>query len=374
MENRLKKCLLCSVIVLFAIGVMPVKNSNACSRAVYFSEDTNSSVITMRSMDWPRDMGSNLWAFPSGIARTGASGKKSIKWTSKYNSVVVSSFEDFTPEGILIAGSADGMNEMGLVANLLYLSETVYVKPSKHDKRKRLALSAWTQYVLDNFDTVEKAVTDIQKNKYYIVQEKTPDGARGTMHLAISDATGDSAIFEYIDGKLVVHHGRQYQVMTNSPVYDSQLALNAYWKEIGGLTMLPGTNRAADRFVRASFYIKAIPQNPKNNREAVASAFSVIRNVSVPLGISTTSQPEISSTLWRTVSDNKFRRYYFESANSPSVIWVNLLDMVFTEGKAKKLTLIRDGRKDLSLHGNVTSKFHNVTPYQFIPAVEAQPE
>jgi penicillin V acylase-like amidase (Ntn superfamily) len=30
------------------------------------------------------------------------------------------------------------------------------------------------------------------------------------------------------DGKLVIHHGKQYTVMTNSPTFDQQLALNAY--------------------------------------------------------------------------------------------------------------------------------------------------
>ena len=140
-----------------------------------------------------------------------------------------------------------------------------------------------------------------------------------TVHLAISDASGDSAIFEYVGGKQVIHHGREFQVMTNSPVYDQQLALNAYWQQIGGTTMLPGTNRAADRFVRASFYINAIPKTA-DNAEAVASAFSVIRNASVPFGISTPGQPNISSTLWRTVSDHKNRRYYFfESDRSPNV-------------------------------------------------------
>ena len=48
--------------------------------------------------------------------------------------------------------------------------------------------------------------------------------------------------------------------MTNSPRYELQLAVNDYWKEVGGLQMLPGTNRSSDRFVRASFYIHAIPQ------------------------------------------------------------------------------------------------------------------
>ena len=32
--------------------------------------------------------------------------------------------------------------------------------------------------------------------------------------------------------------------MTNSPTYNKQLALSEYWKSIGGLNFLPGTNRA----------------------------------------------------------------------------------------------------------------------------------
>ena len=41
--------------------------------------------------------------------------------------------------------------------------------------------------------------------------------------------------------------------MTNSPIFSEQLALDKYWKQIGGTVMLPGTNRAADHFARASF-------------------------------------------------------------------------------------------------------------------------
>ena len=111
-------------------------------------------------------------------------------------------------------------------------------------------------------------------------------------------------LFEYVNGKLNIHHSKSYQVMTNSPVFDQQLALDDYWKNIGGTTFLPGTNRAADRFVRASFYINAIPK-VDDTRVAVASVFSVVRNTSVPLGITTPDQPNISSTRWRTLSDQK---------------------------------------------------------------------
>ena len=87
------------------------------------------------------------------------------------------------------------------------------------------------------------------------------NGPESTLHLAITDETGNTAILEYLDGKLNIHEGKEYRVMTNSPRYEEQLA-NRYWEEIGGLVMLPGTNRASDRFVRASFYIKQSPKRP----------------------------------------------------------------------------------------------------------------
>lgn len=93
-------------------------------------------------------------------------------------------------------------------------------------------------------------------------------------------------------------------MLTNSPAYDLQLAVRDYWAPIGGLNMMPGTNKSSDRFVRASFYIDAV-EKTSDPKVAVASVFSVMRSVSVPLGISTPDQPNNSSTRWRSVSDQK---------------------------------------------------------------------
>lgn len=352
MKTIINKVLSIALSTLF-VGVIPLSEVQACTRAVYLGpEDT---IITVRSMDWFNDIGTNLWAFPRGLKRDGAAGPKSIQWISKYGSVSAAGFD---------VATADGMNEKGLVANLLYLAESEYVKPISNDPRKPLSISVWTQYVLDNYATVAEAVEALRKEPFYVIPVMTPDGKPGTVHLAISDATGDSAIFEYVGGKLMIHHGRQFQVMTNSPVYEQQLALNDYWKQIGGTTMLPGTNRAADRFVRASFYINAIPQT-SNINEAVASSFGVIRNVSVPLGITTPGQPNISSTLWRTVSDHKNRRYFFESTRSPNVFWVNLSDIDFADGSPTKKLTLTDG---VILAGNAADKFQPAEPFKFLPA------
>ncbi|MEJ4046227.1 linear amide C-N hydrolase [Erwinia sp. SLM-02] len=325
----------------------------ACTRLVYLG--ANDQVITARSMDWKVDVGTNLWIFPRGMQRTGEAGPNSVKWTSKYGSVIASGYDIST---------TDGMNEAGLVANVLWLVESSY--PEYDKKKPGLTIAAWAQYALDNFATVQEAVDALSKESFSIVTDKVPGEDRlATLHLSLSDATGDSAIIEYIDGKQVIHHSRSYQVMTNSPIFEKQLAMEEYWKQIGGTVMLPGTNSAPDRFARASFYVNAIPKS-ENAVEAIASTFSVIRNVSVPYGISTPGQPNISSTRWRTVSDQKRGLYFFESALTPNVFWTDLKKIDFSEktGRVMKLDL---GPNQTNIYsGMANDSYKEAKPFTFL--------
>lgn len=345
MNNLLKK-------VLFAAGILIVAEvAMACTRVVYLGDN---DVITARSMDWKSDVGTNLWILPSNVKRNGMAGPKSIQWTSKYGSVVATGYDIST---------TDGVNEKGLAANLLWLVESEYPNIEK-TKKPPLSISLWAQYVLDNYATVDEAIRALEKEPFMVVTDQVPGEKRlATLHLSLSDATGDSAIIEYIAGKQVIHHSRKYQVMTNSPTFDQQLALNTYWQQIGGTTMLPGTNRAADRFARASFYINAIPKNA-TPEHSLASVFSVIRNTSVPFGLNTEEEPNISSTRWRTVVDHKRGLYFFESAVSPNVFWVDLKDINFKDGQTKKLELGPDQAKTYA--GKANSSFKMTQPFQFL--------
>lgn len=338
------------VLLVLAFFMLQVYQSTACTRVVY--RGPNGMIITARSMDWKTETKSNMWLFPRGLQRDGVTGPNTVKWVSKYGSVITSFGDN---------GSTDGMNEKGLVANLLWLAESVY--PKIDLSKPGISIGTWVQYVLDNFATVNEAVNFLSKETFAVYSDKMPGSdLNATLHMAISDTLGDNAIFEYVKGKLVIHHDTAYQVMTNSPIFEKQLALNEYWKEIGGTTMLPGANRAADRFVRASFYINAIPKTD-NTRIAVASVFSVIRNCSVPYGISTPSLPNISSTRWRTVADQKNKVYQFVSALTPNIFWVNLKDVDFSEkAKTKKLTIANDE----IYAGNAVKEFKEAEPFKFI--------
>src|SRR5215475_8060644 len=255
--------------------------ARACTRALFVADD--GTVITGRNMDWIEDMGSNLWAFPAGMKRDGASGPNSIQWTSRYGSVITSSYD---------AGTADGLNEKGVVANMQYFSDSDTGPPAAG--KPLLTISAWPQYVLDNYATVAEAVAALSKEPFSLVAATMHNGSKERLHLSISDASADSAIFEYVEGKLEIHHGKQYVVMTNQPSYADQLSRNEYWESIGGLKFLPGTFTPSDRFARASFYIRTIPRKADPHFikgmpdqsfvfQAVASMLGVMRTVSVPI-------------------------------------------------------------------------------------------
>jgi choloylglycine hydrolase len=325
--------------------------SHACTRVVYIGPEQ--TVLTGRTMDFSIDIPANLWLFPRGMERNGQVGPNSLKWVSRYGSMAASSWDIATP---------DGMNEKGLVANMLWLVQSEYRSFDKERGETGLAIAAWAQYVLDNFATVKEAVESLRKEKFVVVTDFIPGTDKfTTVHLSISDASGDSAILEYVKGKLVIHHDSSYQVMTNDPIFEEQLAIKGYWDNIPGTIFLPGSNRAADRFVRASYYINAIPKT-SDPLLAVASVFSVIRNVSVPYGISTEGQPHISSTRWRVVADQKRLVYYFENVLTPNVLWVDMKQVDFSAGKpVRKLAL--DGGQVYA--GNALEHFIESEPFDF---------
>lgn len=317
-----------SIVILGVAGMLwaGARKAEACTRAVYIG--TDNMVVTGRTMDWKEDIMSNIYVFPRGVARAGYNKGETVKWTSKYGSVIATGYD---------IGTCDGMNEKGLVASLLFLPESVYDRPN--DNRPVMGISIWTQYVLDNFATVHEAVEELKKETFRIDAPRMPNGSASTLHMAITDEEGNTAVLEYLDGTLNIHEGKEFQVMTNSPRYDYQLAINDYWKEVGGLQMLPGTNRSSDRFVRASFYINAIPKT-SDAQTAVASVLSVMRNVSVPFGITTPDKPYISSTRWRSVADQKNKVYYFDSVLTPNLFWLDLKKIDFSpKAGIKKLAL-----------------------------------
>lgn len=324
-----------------------------CSR--YLWNRTERGVYVARTMDWwPESTEPVFTVLPRGIGRDGGKVGPQVvvkdnpaRWTSKYGSLVT------TVYGV---GAADGFNEKGLAFHLLYLTATDFGPRDVAKPGVQAAL--WGQYAIDNAATVAEALKALEAVQVVMTEAR---GNKATVHLAIEDAGGDSAVVEYLGGKPVVHHGRQYTIMTNDPPYDQQLALlkKQDFSKPSSETPLPGNVRPADRFQRLAFYAALLPE-PKTEREAVASAFALIRNVSVPFGTPYKGFG-IYDTEYRTVINLSTRRYYFELATAPNVIWADLAKMELAPGSPVR-TL---NPNDVNLSGDVTQKFQKAEKAPF---------
>jgi choloylglycine hydrolase len=245
-------------------------------------------------------------------------------------------------------GTADGVNEQGLAGHMLYLNAADYgprdvSKPAVH-------AGLWLQYLLDHAANVKEALQALDQVQVVMVEAH---GHKATVHLAIEDASGDSAIIEFIGGKRVIHHGKEYRIMTNDPAYDEQLALLKQYdfSRPTSDTPLPGNVNPRDRFARAAYYLALLPE-PKREREAVAGVLAVARNVSVPFGAPYKGFG-IYNTEYRTAINLNSRRYFFELTTSPNVIWADLSRFKLQPG-APVMMLNPD---DVELSGDVTKKF-----------------
>lgn len=329
---------LCATLCTF---VAP-ESARACSRI--FWNDNDQAKVVARTVDLYRSDEAQIVSYPRGLKRGGMPGETGgLEWTAKYGSIAVTAFNSAT---------SDGMNEKGLSANLLYLDHTQY---ETRDQRPALSNTLWAQWALDNFATVDEVVQGM--SKIQVVSSSLAD-RQWPLHLSVGDSSGDSAILEFVDGKLVVHQGKQYTVMTNEPTLNEQLANLKKYKLFGGSDSMPGDIDPMSRFVRASSYLKTLPE-PKDIREAAAGVYSVARTVAVPFGAedtSTTISTDTWPTLWFGIADLSHGKYYFQSTKSPNMYWVDIAKLQLAEGAPARAI----DAYDPSLDGDVSSQLRPV--------------
>ena len=316
---------------------------HACTRAL--SNVEGQAVVVSRTMDWPESTEPELYVFPRGLARDGALlGSQTIdangaKWTSKYGSMATSVY------GL---GSADGFNEAGLGAHMLFLTATDF--GPREAARPALHAGLWAQYVLDLAGSVGEAIELLKDVQIVKVAAR---GRETTVHLVLEDKSGDSAVIEFVGGRQIVHRGRDVRVVTNDPPYDEQIKLldKLDFSKPSSFTPLPGNVNPVDRFQRASYFVDLLPK-PKDERAAIAGIMAVARNVSVPFG-APYHDFGIYNTEYRTAINLTNLRYYFEFADSPNLFWADLGKFDLSPG-AGVMVLNPD---DIELSGDVSAKF-----------------
>lgn len=167
----------------------------------------NGQMIFGRNYDWVTDAGmvcTNI----KGLSKTSLQTEsgETISWVSQYGSITFNQYGKEFPTG--------GMNEKGLVVELMWLDETKY--PAA-DKRPAIGVLQWIQYQLDNCTTIDEVIATDKKLRI------SPTGTT-PLHYLIADANGHAATIEFLNGKMVVHKGNDLTVpvLTNN-IYDESV-------------------------------------------------------------------------------------------------------------------------------------------------------
>ena len=134
-----------------------------CTRLLY--ESGAGSFITARSMDWYEDLGSDLWFYPKGMKRDGGFGPGSVAWASTYGSVTLSGYD---------VGTADGMNEAGLVANNILSNEvnldadSIFVKREVVEEESVAPAAGFKRPKLELDNLVAEQLLDYKDGSYLV--------------------------------------------------------------------------------------------------------------------------------------------------------------------------------------------------------------
>ena len=87
--------------------------------------------------------------------------------------------------------------------------------------------------------------------------------------------------------------------------------------------MLPGTVKSPDRCIRANYFSHNVEQTSDGD-VAVSITRSILQGSSVPYLYSVVGEPNLSSTQWRSFSDIKRLRYYFDIVTNSGLYYIDL--------------------------------------------------
>ncbi len=284
--------LLASVLLAVVVADTP---ATACST---FCIPNDGKPVFGRNYDWMVEDGYVIINQRNRV-KTGASEDNPPTWVSKYGSVTFNQFGRGFPCG--------GMNEAGLVVEMMMLRESAY-PPS--DDRPAVGVLQWIQYQLDMCATVDEVLATDGRLRV------ESDGA-APVHYLIADRSGRVATVEYLAGKMIAHTGKDLPVpvLTNSN-YASSLAYLKLHKDFGGKGEIQRRPKSLDRFTCAADMVRRF--DPASGRPAVDYAFEILNTVA-----------QGKSTKWSIVYELAAGRIHFRTHSARQIRTIDLTRLDF---------------------------------------------
>ena len=293
--------------VLLAAVLLLAGPAAACTTFCYADGDR---VLFGRNYDFEHGHGL-VFVNPRGLGkRSSISRPPQAEWVARFGSLTFNQMGRDQPMG--------GINERGLVVELMWLDGTRYPAP---DARPALGLLEWIQHALDRYDTVAALLAGVEQVR--IAPSRIP------IHFLVADRTGDVATIEFLDGALVAHRGETLpaRALANHSYADSL----AYLKRLAqpDAPRPAFTSGSLARFAEAARQVEAHAAQPTASAaEAVARAFATLDAVKQP-----------SYTRWQIVYDLQAMRVHWRSDENAAVRTLDVGALDYACGPARLLPL-----------------------------------
>lgn len=331
-----------SILLAMMVLFLATGQTLACTGILLHAAD--GAVVRGRTMEFGTPLDSDVLLIPRGLAMSGIAtdgNANGLQWTTKYAAVGLN--------GLQLPVLVDGLNEKGLGGGLFYFPGFAdYQAVAADEESKTIAPWQLLTWALTNFattDEVKAALQDIKVgNVEFGAWKMVPP-----VHLSLTDAADKSIVVEYVAGELAIYDNPT-GVLTNSPPYDWHLinlrnyitispdptkAVNLGSLDLdplstgGNLFGLPGDFSSPSRFVRATVFSVASPQQ-KSGQDAVMQGFHILDQFDIPEGAvpePAGSDPPFEITEWTTMSDLQTLTFYIWTFDNRAIQTINLNDL-----------------------------------------------
>jgi choloylglycine hydrolase len=268
-----------------AILLIPSFSLSTSVACTTFFINKNGQIVFGRNYDWVTGNGM-VCTNQRGLAKTSdkTGDGPTISWISQYGSITFNQYGKEFPTG--------GMNEKGLVVELMWLDGTQYPHA---DERPAIGVLQWIQYQLDNCGTVDELIATDTKLRI---------ASKGTtpLHYLVADATGNVAAIEFLDAKMKVHQGSDlsFPVLTNDS-YASSLEQTKSAVTTAGANSISFSNNSIDRFAKACTMVQQFQQTAVTT-PVIDYSFTILDKVA-----------QGSHTKWSIVYDLINKKIYFKT-------------------------------------------------------------
>jgi len=309
------------VLLLFGLAAILSNYAVACTTFCFMN---NGEWVYGKSYDWYIEH-CLLMVNKRGVTKTALTQDNPANWVSKYGSITFNQYGREFPLG--------GMNEAGLVIEVMWLEQTEYPFP---DSRRGLSDLQWVQYQLDNCSTVDEVIAS-DGDVRITPRRATP------LHFLVCDRNGEAATIEFLEGDMIVHTGDDLPVsaLTNS-TYSYSLRL---FEKFGGdekTEPFTSANNSLKRFVWAGMGVRE--WDASTGMSPVDYANGILDKVAVDF------------TMFRIVYDVGNSRIYYRSKSNPSIRYVDFNAFNYSCDEPVKILDIVAGTA-----GNVTALFEDYT-------------